>query len=36
MRAEGSSDITRIILFVLVIGTLLLASLWTLLPFLRG
>ena len=36
MRAEGSSDITRIILFVLVIGTLLLASLWTLLPFLSG
>ena len=36
MRAEGSSDITRIILFVLVIGSLLLASLWTLLPFLGG
>ena len=36
MRAEGSSDITRIILFVVVIGTLLLASLWTLLPFLSG
>ena len=36
MRAEGSSDITRIILFVLVIGALLLASLWTLLPFLSG
>ena len=36
MRAEGPSDITRIILFVLVIGTLLLASLWTLLPFLSG
>jgi predicted PurR-regulated permease PerM len=36
MRAEGSSDITRIILFVLVIGTLLLTSLWTLLPFLSG
>jgi len=36
MRAEGSNDITRIILFVLVIGALLLASLWTLLPFLSG
>lgn len=36
MRAEGSSDITRIILFVVVIGALLLASLWTLLPFLSG
>ena len=36
MRAEESSDITRIILFVVVIGTLLLASLWTLLPFLSG
>jgi predicted PurR-regulated permease PerM len=36
MRAEGPSDITRIILFVLVIGTLLVASLWTLLPFLSG
>jgi predicted PurR-regulated permease PerM len=36
MRTDGSSDITRVILFVLVIGTLLLASLWTLLPFLSG
>jgi predicted PurR-regulated permease PerM len=36
MRAEASNDITRIILFVLVIGALLLGSLWTLLPFLSG
>ena len=36
MRADESSDITRIVLFVLVIGALLVASLWTLLPFLSG
>jgi predicted PurR-regulated permease PerM len=36
MRSEESSDITRIVLFVLVIGTLLAGSLWTLLPFLSG
>jgi predicted PurR-regulated permease PerM len=34
MRSESSSDITRIVLFVLVIGTLLVGSFWTLLPFL--
>ena len=36
MRSEPSSDLTRVVLFVLVIGTLLLGSLWTLLPFLSG
>jgi predicted PurR-regulated permease PerM len=36
VRPEPSSDITRVVLFVLVIGTLLLGSLWTLLPFLSG
>jgi predicted PurR-regulated permease PerM len=36
MRSESSSDITRIVLFVLVIGTLLVGSFWTLLPFLSG
>ena len=36
MRPETSSDITRVVLFVLVIGALLLGSLWTLLPFLSG
>jgi len=36
MRPEPSSDITRIMLFVLVIGTLLVGSAWTLLPFLSG
>ena len=36
MRPAPTSDITRIVLFVLVIGTLLLGSLWTLLPFLSG
>ena len=36
MRPEASTDITRIILFVLVVGTLLIGSLWTLLPFLSG
>jgi predicted PurR-regulated permease PerM len=33
---QASSDITRVVLFVLVIGTLLAGSLWTLLPFLSG
>jgi predicted PurR-regulated permease PerM len=36
VRPEPSSDITRVVLFVLVIGALLLGSLWTLLPFLSG
>ena len=36
MRSEPSGDITRIVLFVLVIGTLLAGSFWTLLPFLSG
>ena len=36
LRPEPSSDITRVVLFVLVIGALLLGSLWTLLPFLSG
>ncbi|HEY1308216.1 MAG TPA: AI-2E family transporter YdiK [Vicinamibacterales bacterium] len=36
MHAERSSDITRIVLFVLVIGALLAGSFWTLLPFLSG
>jgi hypothetical protein len=33
---QASSDITRVVLFVLVIGTLLAGSFWTLLPFLSG
>ena len=33
---EGSADITRIVLSVLVIGILLAGSVWTLLPFLSG
>lgn len=36
MRSESSPDITRIVLFVLVIGTLLVGSFWTLRPFLGG
>ncbi|HEX5107747.1 MAG TPA: AI-2E family transporter YdiK [Vicinamibacterales bacterium] len=36
MRSEESGDITRVVLFVLVIGALLLGSFWTLLPFLSG
>lgn len=36
MKSEGSTDITRIVLFVLVIGALLVGSFWTLLPFLSG
>jgi predicted PurR-regulated permease PerM len=36
MRPEASSDITRIVLFILVIGTLLAGSVLTLLPFLSG
>lgn len=34
MRTEPSSDITRVVLFVLFIGLLLAGSFWTLLPFL--
>jgi predicted PurR-regulated permease PerM len=33
---QATSDITRIVLFVVVIGVLLVGSLWTLLPFLLG
>jgi predicted PurR-regulated permease PerM len=36
MQSEPSNDITRIVLFVLVIGVLLAGSVWTLLPFLNG
>jgi len=36
MQADRSTDITRIVLFVLVIGILLAGSVWTLLPFLSG
>ena len=36
MSSEVSHDITRIVLFVFVIGALLLGSLWTLLPFIHG
>jgi predicted PurR-regulated permease PerM len=36
MQSETTTDITRIVLFVLVIGALLLGSAWTLLPFLSG
>jgi predicted PurR-regulated permease PerM len=36
MPTQASTDITRIILFVLVVGALLLGSVWTLLPFLSG
>jgi len=36
MTVEPSRDITRIMLFVLVVGMLLLGSFWTLLPFLGG
>src|SRR5512145_2070321 len=36
MRSESTGDITRVVLFVLVIGTLLVGSFWTLLPFLGG
>lgn len=36
MQSETSTDITRIILFVSVIGALLLGSFWILLPFLSG
>jgi len=34
MKSEGPTDVTRIVLFVLVIGVLLIGSFWTLLPFL--
>ena len=36
MESGRSTDITRIVLFVLVIGILLAGSVWTLLPFLSG
>jgi predicted PurR-regulated permease PerM len=36
MPSERSPDITRIVLFVLVIGTLIVGSAWTLLPFLSA
>jgi predicted PurR-regulated permease PerM len=36
MPSAASTDITRIVLFVLVIGVLLAGSVWTLLPFLSG
>jgi len=36
MQSEASTDITRVVLSVLVIGALLVGSLWTLLPFLSG
>ena len=36
MSSEVSHDITRIVLFVFVIGALLVGSLWTLLPFIHG
>ena len=36
MQPEPSSDITRIVLFVLVLGILLAGTAWTLLPFLSG
>ena len=36
MQPESSTDITRVVLFVLVIGVLLAGSTWTLLPFLSG
>lgn len=36
IRSGASTDITRIVLFVLVVGALLLGSFWTLWPFLSG
>src|SRR4029453_10387359 len=36
MQADRSTDITRIVLFVLVICALLAGSVWTLLPFLSA
>ena len=36
MQSETSNDIPRVVLFVLVIGALLVGSVWTLLPFLNG
>jgi len=36
MRSEGTSDITRVVLSVVVIGVLLVGSLWTMLPFISG
>ena len=36
MQSDTSPDITRIVLFVLVLGILLAGTAWTLLPFLSG
>jgi predicted PurR-regulated permease PerM len=36
MESDASSDLTRTVLFILVIGALLAGSIWTLLPFLNG
>lgn len=36
MQSDRSTDITRVVLFVLVIAILLAGSVWTLLPFLSG
>jgi predicted PurR-regulated permease PerM len=36
MQSDRPLDVTRIVLFVLVIGILLAGSVWTLLPFLSG
>jgi predicted PurR-regulated permease PerM len=36
MRAEATSDVTRVVLFIVVIGALLAGSFLTLLPFLSG
>ena len=36
MPSQATTDITRIVLFVLLIGVLLAGSAWTLLPFLSG
>src|SRR5215471_251650 len=36
MKIEGSGEITRVMLLVLVVGALLAGSFWTLLPFLSG
>jgi len=36
MESEPPNDITRVLLFVLVVGALLVGSIWTLLPFFNG
>ncbi len=36
MQSDSSTDITRVVLFVLVVGALLAGSAWTLLPFLSA